>query len=190
VLLTRSRLCPGPKPGSSLHLHVLGTPPAFVLSQDQTLREELHTKSRQEYEIAVVEDGTMPAAGDDLCPGSVPGGMRTLAPTAFGRSKYTRSGPAQDGVNLGTVVCPDPEGSFGATASNLDTQSRSMNRSKSVHAVEFSKTAAPLQKGFLFRDAPGVKDRLQTGPESIAPALAGVRNFSGAARRTSRGGSI
>src|SRR6202453_5465318 len=55
VLLTRSRLCPRPKPGSSLHLHVLGTPPAFVLSQDQTLREELlgelphpFTKSRQE----------------------------------------------------------------------------------------------------------------------------------------------
>src|SRR5476649_355234 len=43
VLLTRSRLCPRPKPGSSLHLHVLGTPPAFVLSQDQTLREELHS---------------------------------------------------------------------------------------------------------------------------------------------------
>src|ERR1700684_3941489 len=41
VLLTRSRLCPRPKPGSSLHLHVLSTPPAFVLSQDQTLREEL-----------------------------------------------------------------------------------------------------------------------------------------------------
>ena len=39
VLLTRSRLCPWPKPGSSLHLHVLSTPPAFVLSQDQTLRE-------------------------------------------------------------------------------------------------------------------------------------------------------
>src|SRR5256885_16322167 len=47
VLLTRSRLCPGPKPGSSLHLHVLSTPPAFVLSQDQTLREELLTKSCQ-----------------------------------------------------------------------------------------------------------------------------------------------
>src|SRR3989440_3642661 len=41
VLLTRSRLCPRPKPGSSLHLHVLSTPPAFVLSQDQTLRERL-----------------------------------------------------------------------------------------------------------------------------------------------------
>src|ERR1017187_4288195 len=45
VLLTRSRLCPRPKPGSSLHLHVLGTPPAFVLSQDQTLREELLRRS-------------------------------------------------------------------------------------------------------------------------------------------------
>src|SRR6202044_2567771 len=45
VLLTRSRLCPRPKPGSSLHLHVLGTPPAFVLSQDQTLREELLTRA-------------------------------------------------------------------------------------------------------------------------------------------------
>ena len=41
VLLTRSRLCPRPKPGSSLHLHVLSTPPAFVLSQDQTLHESL-----------------------------------------------------------------------------------------------------------------------------------------------------
>jgi hypothetical protein len=44
VLLTRSRLCPRASPGSSLHLHVLSTPPAFVLSQDQTLREELHEK--------------------------------------------------------------------------------------------------------------------------------------------------
>ena len=45
VLLTRSRLCPGASPGSSLHLHVLGTPPAFVLSQDQTLREVLHEQN-------------------------------------------------------------------------------------------------------------------------------------------------
>jgi hypothetical protein len=40
VLLTRSLLCPRASPGSSLNLHVLGTPPAFVLSQDQTLREK------------------------------------------------------------------------------------------------------------------------------------------------------
>src|SRR5688572_4212434 len=40
VLLTRSLLCPRASPGSSLNLHVLGTPPAFVLSQDQTLRKK------------------------------------------------------------------------------------------------------------------------------------------------------
>src|SRR5579872_3966337 len=52
VLLTRSRLCPRPKPGSSLHLHVLGTPPAFVLSQDQTLREELQNGPRRPFDIS------------------------------------------------------------------------------------------------------------------------------------------
>src|SRR5262245_61194420 len=40
VLLTRSPLSPGPKPRISLDLHVLSAPPAFVLSQDQTLRED------------------------------------------------------------------------------------------------------------------------------------------------------
>src|SRR6201990_47657 len=41
VLLTRSPLSPGPKAWFSLDLHVLRAPPAFVLSQDQTLREEV-----------------------------------------------------------------------------------------------------------------------------------------------------
>ena len=39
MILTRSPLSPRPKPGFSLDLHVLSAPPAFVLSQDQTLRE-------------------------------------------------------------------------------------------------------------------------------------------------------
>jgi hypothetical protein len=43
VLLTRSPLIPRPKAGSSSDLHVLSTPPAFVLSQDQTLRKNLRT---------------------------------------------------------------------------------------------------------------------------------------------------
>ena len=146
MLLTRSRLCPGPKPGSSLHLHVLGTPPAFVLSQDQTLREELHKESSGIL-IAVVDGETVLTAGGDQVPGPSLVGCGPLR-LLHGRSKYTGSCRAQDGVNLGTVVCPDPEGSFRATASNLDTQSRSRNRSKSVHAVEFSKTAAPLVEGF------------------------------------------
>ena len=39
VLLTRSPLSHHPEGWASLDLHVLSTPPAFVLSQDQTLRE-------------------------------------------------------------------------------------------------------------------------------------------------------
>ena len=48
VLRTRSPLIPGPKPGSPFDLHVLSAPPAFVLSQDQTLRREfqLHRSAR------------------------------------------------------------------------------------------------------------------------------------------------
>ena len=41
MLLTRSPLSPVPKDRFSLDLHVLSAPPAFVLSQDQTLREEV-----------------------------------------------------------------------------------------------------------------------------------------------------
>ena len=74
MLLTRSRLCPGPKPGSSLHLHVLGTPPAFVLSQDQTLREELHKESSGIL-ISVIDDETELIAGGDQ---AVQLGMTTL----------------------------------------------------------------------------------------------------------------
>ena len=41
MILTRSPLPSSPKGRFSLDLHVLGAPPAFVLSQDQTLREDL-----------------------------------------------------------------------------------------------------------------------------------------------------
>jgi hypothetical protein len=59
VLLTRSPLSPDPKVWFSLDLHVLSAPPAFVLSQDQTLREELvadastgkRVSSRDELEL-------------------------------------------------------------------------------------------------------------------------------------------
>ena len=38
VLLTRPPLIRFPKETSSLDLHVLSTPPAFILSQDRTLK--------------------------------------------------------------------------------------------------------------------------------------------------------
>ncbi len=41
VLLTRSPLTTQPKPGDPFDLHVLSTPPAFVLSQDQTLQKRM-----------------------------------------------------------------------------------------------------------------------------------------------------
>ena len=40
MLLTRSPLSTRASPGFSFDLHVLGAPPAFVLSQDQTLRRD------------------------------------------------------------------------------------------------------------------------------------------------------
>ena len=46
VLLTRSPLDDGPKAAASFDLHVLSTPPAFVLSQDQTLRRDLRHRPR------------------------------------------------------------------------------------------------------------------------------------------------
>ena len=41
MLLTRSPLYDRPKAGYSFDLHVLGTPPAFILSQDQTLHSKM-----------------------------------------------------------------------------------------------------------------------------------------------------
>ena len=45
ALLTRSPLSNLPKEITPFDLHVLGTPPAFVLSQDQTLKK-LYLKHR------------------------------------------------------------------------------------------------------------------------------------------------
>jgi hypothetical protein len=108
VLLTRSRLCPRPKSGSSLHLHVLGTPPAFVLSQDQTLREELLTESCQEIHLrGSCRRQSPPACRDG--PGHVPGGIMPPSPRLVdmtrrsGAPMYTESSGKRDGFNLGTV---------------------------------------------------------------------------------------
>ncbi len=102
MLLTRSRLCPGPKPGSSLHLHVLGTPPAFVLSQDQTLREELlnFTKSRQgPARRCGGHAPTELVGGPRACP------WRDQTPASTrGSPKYTTGSGTQDGVGLGTAA--------------------------------------------------------------------------------------
>jgi hypothetical protein len=125
VLLTRSRLCPGPKPGSSLHLHVLGTPPAFVLSQDQTLREEL--PQRVVRNVSEPSSGRklcrdrrllrilgLSLVGSDPCAHGPPARGRdgtALNPSAMPMSRnpmYTEGSGAQDGVNSGTAVRSTP----------------------------------------------------------------------------------
>src|SRR5947209_17464929 len=97
VLLTRSRLCPRPKPGSSLHLHVLSTPPAFVLSQDQTLREELldgllnATRSKR-------------AASDPLHKESSALVLARPVRPAAEALRYTASSGAHEAVGVGTAA--------------------------------------------------------------------------------------
>ena len=52
MLLTRAPLySPGLLPDFPFDLHVLGTPPAFILSQDQTLRLNLLTKTAQNVTV-------------------------------------------------------------------------------------------------------------------------------------------
>jgi hypothetical protein len=189
VLLTRSRLCPRPKPGSSLHLHVLGTPPAFVLSQDQTLREELlrdgppratrFTKSRRG---PVPPERTLP-------PGA--GGRTRACPwwdqapaSSRGDPMYTTGPGTQDGVELGTVA-ETPRRGRSSDGVEPGHTSRPRGRSKSAHAVEFSKTVAPLREGGSFPGRVRNRVRSRSGPMSIAPES---RRWEGLARgRSARG---
>ena len=50
VLLTRSPLIICASTESSFDLHVLSTPPAFILSQDQTLRKKIQTQPTRRLE--------------------------------------------------------------------------------------------------------------------------------------------
>ena len=116
VLLTRSRLCPGPKPGSSLHLHVLSTPPAFVLSQDQTLREELlgaspraHTRHKELSPIRVRRRVHSGAAVDD---GSISGPPSPATRSADRTWTHTGSGsdPGAHAVEFSKTARPIGKG--------------------------------------------------------------------------------
>ena len=66
MLLTRSPLSPAPKGWFSLDLHVLSAPPAFVLSQDQTLREDLlrRRKANAIFKVGFELKVFLPKKGD------------------------------------------------------------------------------------------------------------------------------
>jgi hypothetical protein len=98
VLLTRSPLSPGPKARFSLDLHVLSAPPAFVLSQDQTLREEL---------IAAKIKRSSGKAGRDLLTGTT---SDAFAAIFFTLSLCSKSIPRNRDVTGSFVSSPAPKG--------------------------------------------------------------------------------
>ncbi len=168
MLLTRSRLCPRPKPGSSLHLHVLGTPPAFVLSQDQTLREELLRRAarRRPASQRVVK---VRSAGADAPPNKVadPGPARWWdRPTRPHEGPMYTTGP---GRMTGSIWHrrPRPRGASRATASNLDTHlDRGVGRRVRM-LLSFQRPSHLFGRDFL----PGARPkpiRFRSGPVSIA----------------------
>ena len=59
MLLTRSPLV-YPERALPLDLHVLSTPPAFVLSQDQTLQQNLAKQTDHNTEDMAKQTGTKP----------------------------------------------------------------------------------------------------------------------------------
>jgi hypothetical protein len=136
VLLTRSRLCPGASPGSSLHLHVLGTPPAFVLSQDQTLREVPH-------ELQIHMMPTQPLTGSDEqrdCHDQNRATSTLRRPQHDGGIDQSQKPCSKPIFN--NSICRHPRERV--RQSNLDA---SLASARHAHAVAFSKTAAPFGPG-------------------------------------------
>jgi hypothetical protein len=87
---------------------------------------------------------------------------QTLAPTRGG-SQYTASSGAQDGVNLGTAVRRTQRVDLSGDGVEPGHTLRSRDRPKGAHAVEFSKTVAPLRKGIpssrRVQEPPGFPER-------------------------------
>jgi hypothetical protein len=93
VLRTRSPLIPGPKPGSPFDLHVLSAPPAFVLSQDQTLRRDSDlTRYPKASGSAVFRSELAGSRGTSI---------RPVRPPVAGRAFLGMSGPGHGEPNLG-----------------------------------------------------------------------------------------
>ena len=92
---------------------------------------------------------------------------QALAPTAV--PVYTMGSRAQDGVNLGTVVQKTRKGPSSDGVEPGHTP-RPRVRSKGAHAVEFSKTVAPLSgRDFLLSGTPPNQTGSRGRPMSIAP---------------------
>jgi hypothetical protein len=98
VLLTRSPLSPVPKDRFSLDLHVLSAPPAFVLSQDQTLREEwLPARRPTDFTLSLVLKGRDRSHDEDI-PLSASRSRPIEVSTFVNAVEFSKTGAASDGV--------------------------------------------------------------------------------------------
>ena len=141
VLLTRSRLCPGASPGSSLHLHVLSTPPAFVLSQDQTLREVNYCRHT---------------------PKSAP--ATKSCQTSCGTSN-TRLVPRDDGISFS-----DPRDHASVTRGVEPGRAPPTRLSRKARMLlSFQRPSRPVGKGSPSKGRSPRAEALGSGPRSVAP---------------------
>ena len=115
MLLTRSPLSPGPKPWFSLDLHVLSAPPAFVLSQDQTLREGIDCPEGQNgssFELVLkghVQNGrdevvSQPGSRDERSPANPP-------VSTFNAVEFSKTEPLDGGNKKASDSHQRPSGS-------------------------------------------------------------------------------
>ena len=182
MLLTRSRLSPRPKPGSSLHLHVLGTPPAFVLSQDQTLREELQDRPREsdllhkESSMSSPPERTVPPLARWVDLGPVPGGIRPLRP-----HEGTRCTPTGPGTHDGVSIWhrrSRPVRAARATASNLDTHlDRGFGRRVRM-LLSFQRPSHPFRKVVLHKRRVRNPNRIPERTDEYSARMAGQPCFA------------
>src|SRR6476620_9841221 len=140
VLLTRSRLCPGASSGSSLHLHVLSTPPAFVLSQDQTLREVNYCRHT---------------------PKSAP--ATKSCQTSCGTSN-TRLVPRDDGILFQTLATRKRDRGVEPGRAPPTRLSR-----KARMLLSFQRPSRPVGKGSPSKGRSPRAEALGSGPRSVAP---------------------
>ncbi len=135
MLLTRSPLgfCLPYEKQPPSDLHVLGTPPAFILSQDQTLRSSLlPCLAPQDRRLAFpLDDGTRPQTRP-VPPVQVLSPMRLLRyPTDYLPPKQTRqpcgrrqtddfSASSLTSASFPSLVCPPHVVNFTPTSSSLE----------------------------------------------------------------------
>src|SRR4029079_5825808 len=101
VILTRSPLSPGPKSWFSLDLHVLSAPPAFVLSQDQTLREEIMRRQCRQSDPFFELSKSSIRLPKEKKTGSFPlAGLRPRGVSTFHAVEFSKTTPTLAGLAL------------------------------------------------------------------------------------------